>query len=140
MDYALPVRVRECVCDVARDVARHIPRELFLAIDSMTQCFAADIWHHVVEQSLNVPRIVKRKDVGMLESSEEPNLANEAKLAGIRCRISVKDLDRDFSFVLEIARQIYGSEGSLAYLTLDIVMAAKCSAERRDRVWRRSER
>jgi hypothetical protein len=40
----------------------------------------------------------------------------------------VEDLERDFPFVFEIARQIYGRECSLPDLALDFVVSAKRNA------------
>jgi hypothetical protein len=64
----------------------------------------------------------------MLEASEQSDLADEAQLSGFRGRIGVENLERDFSFVLEVAREIYGGECSLPDLTLYFIVAAERSA------------
>ena len=83
MDDALGVCVGQRVGDVAGDVARNAGDELSLAIDPLAQSFAAHVRHHIVEECLDVPRVVKRENVWVLKLCQEPDFANEAKLSGL---------------------------------------------------------
>ena len=80
---------KRLIGNIARDIARRVARELLLPVDSITQRFPAYVRHHVVEERLHVSGVMQWEDVWMLQPSKHPDLANEAELAGLGCRVSV---------------------------------------------------
>jgi hypothetical protein len=99
-----------------------------------------DVRHHIVEQRLDVSRIVERKDVGMLQPSEQADFPNESELTCLGCRIGVEDFDGDLSFVLEVASQVHCSKCALTELPLEVVVSAESGTKCSDRIERRSQR
>ena len=59
---------------------------------------------------------------------EQADLADESQLASFRGGVGVEDLDRHFSLVFEIAREVNGGERTLSDLTLEVVMSAERNA------------
>src|SRR5689334_16012905 len=130
MHHALRVSVGQGVADLACNANRRIDFELPLSLDSRAQSFATDERHEVVQQRLDVPRVVKWKNVGVLESCQEPDFANESQLTGLRVRIAVQHLDGDLAIVPLIARNVDSCEGSLSDLALDFITAGQRIAKR----------
>ena len=78
MDDVVRVRVSERVRDLARETNRLAHGELLLACDSAAQRLARDVRHDVVQRALALARIVERKDIRMLQSREQRDLAAKA--------------------------------------------------------------
>jgi hypothetical protein len=125
----LRVRVGKCVCRLPRDGAGRIDRHLTLAVHAVAQRFAADVWHHVIEKCFDVSRIVERENVGMLQTRECADLAYEANLTRVGCRIRIEDFERDVALVPEIAREVHCREGALTDLAFDVVPSAERGAQ-----------
>ena len=80
MDYSLAVRVGQRIRDLAHYVARGLECEPPLAVDPVTQRFAAHVWHYVVEQRFYVSGVVERKNVRVLQPRQQSNFSNETEL------------------------------------------------------------
>ncbi len=134
MDDALLVGVGNRVPGLTHDRARGFDGHLPIAVHPDPERLAFHEGHDVVEQGLDVARVMEREDVGVLETRHQPDLADESYLSGFRGRVGVEDLDRDATLVLEVAREIYGSESTLADLALELVAPAEGHAKCGDRV------
>src|SRR5690349_23042695 len=100
MDDALRMRVGERIGNFAGNHTGGVTRESSLPVDSISQGLSTHVRHHVVEQGLDVTRVVKRENVWVLQACEHANLANESQLAHFRVRIGMQDFYRDFALVL----------------------------------------
>jgi hypothetical protein len=104
VDDALAMSIGQRVRRLARNGTCGLDPHLPLAVHPYAQSLAHDVRHDIVEQRFDVTRVVERKDVGVLETGDEADLPDEADLAGLRFGVCIQDLDRDFPFVLQIAR------------------------------------
>src|SRR5688500_12487142 len=96
------------------------------------QCLTGYKRHHVVELVFHVPRVVERQDIRVLEPCNETNLPDEPNLSGFRVRVHIQNLDRNFTFVFQVTREVHRRESALADLALDLVASTQRGAESRE--------
>src|SRR2546423_343230 len=125
VDDSLRVRVRQPIRGLAADLYRRVDWQLPFAIYSDSQSLAADVRHQIVEQRLDVTRIVEGEDVRVLQPRQHANLADESELAGVRPLLGVQNFDSDLPVVSGVHREIYGGECALSDLTPDFIAAGK---------------
>src|SRR2546427_659760 len=108
---------------------RHLPgdlqgvpkRQLFLMREPVSQRFALDVGHDVEEESLRLPGVVERQDVGMVEPSRGVYLA-EKPLRAERCgQLGLQDLNGDLAVVLPVLSEVDRRHPPAAELALDRV-------------------
>jgi len=58
--------------------AASVDRQLVLAIETLPERFSLDVWHHVIQEAVRLAGIVKSKDVRMIESRGNLDLAKKA--------------------------------------------------------------
>ena len=98
-----------------------VDREHVLPIEAIAERLPDDERHDVVEKALRVARIEQAEDVGVLQLGGEFDLAVEALRPKGRCQLGVEHLDRHFSLVLDVGREVDRSHASTPQLTLDLV-------------------
>ena len=77
-----------------------------LAGQPLAQRLALDVRHHVVEQAVDVARVVQRQDVRMVQPGGDVDLAEEPLPADRGGDLGVEDLDRDAAVVLLVLGQV----------------------------------
>jgi hypothetical protein len=125
MDQAAAVRVVECVGDLTGDADGLVDRQLMLAVHPRAKRLAFDEGHDVIEQAVDVPRVVKRQDVRMRQLGRDLDLPAEALGADGGGEIRMEDLDGDVATVFEVAREEDGGHATAAELALDRVDLAQ---------------
>src|SRR5687768_18567842 len=81
MYHALSVCVCERVCYFRRNAHGGLHWQLTLSANAQAERLSAHVRHEIVEQRLDVSRIVERKDVRMLKARQQADFANETQLA-----------------------------------------------------------
>ncbi len=99
---ATAVRVAQRPRHLSCDLQRLVHTQALLATQPIAQRFTLDVRHHVVEKSAGLARVVKGQDMGMGELRRDGNLSQEARCSDAQCQVGVKDLERDFSLVLQV--------------------------------------
>ena len=79
-------------------------------------------------------RVVQRKNVGVLQSRQHFDFANEPDLARVRAGVSVQNFERDTALVSRIAGEVDDGKRALPDPTLYLVPAFEGRPETRDRV------
>ena len=121
MDDAVPVRVVERECRLARDTHRVGNRKLPFARHSIAKRFALDERHRVPEQPVRGPRIVHAQDVRMLQIGGELDLLLEPVRAECRAEVRVEDFERDRPVVVRVDREVDRRHAAVPELALDTV-------------------
>ena len=87
------------VIDCGGDLSHHAPDQvegqLRLAYQPCLQRLPVDQGHDEIEQQVRVVRVEERKDAGMMQVGEQPDLAQEARWAQERCPAPLEDLESD---------------------------------------------
>jgi hypothetical protein len=115
------MRVRERVRNLTRDTNRFVDRDLALPRQPGTQCLAGHERHDVVEATIGISTVEKRKYVRMLKASRRLDLGKKAFSAEHRPELRVQYLDCDVAIVPEIAREIYRRHAAGAELAFHSV-------------------
>ncbi len=79
---------------------------------------------------------MERQNIGMLKPREQPDLADEAELAGLGTRIGVQYLERDSAFVPRVTGEIDSCECTLPDLALYLVSPSERGAKGSERILR----
>src|SRR5205085_8848161 len=74
-------------------------------------------------------RVVQRQDVRVLQVGRNLNLLKETLRAECRGELRLEHLERDFSVVPDVVRQVHGCHTALAELSLEGVAIGECSLE-----------
>ena len=124
---ALPVGVVERFAGLPHQAQRLRHRERALANEPLAQGLAIDVRHDVERAGrhlVGAAGIEEGEDVGVLESRQDLDLAEEAlgDFAGDDLR--AQDLDGDRTVVLAVAREIHQRHPAAAQLALDRVAVA----------------
>src|SRR6267143_1636340 len=125
----LAVRVVQRIGELARNAQRLVQRNLFLAGETAAQGLAFDEWHHVIEETGGVARVIERQDVGVAEARRDFDLAQEALAAERGRELRLQDLDGDRAPVLEILGAEHGRHAAATDLTLDRVAVGERSTQ-----------
>ena len=98
-----------------------VDRELVLALEALAQRLAFDVGHHVIEKSLDLTGVEERKDVGVIQSRDDLDLAQEPLGANGLRQSGVEHLDRDDALVLGILRETDRRHPTATELAVDRV-------------------
>src|SRR5687767_1869477 len=131
MYHALSVCVCERVCYFRRNAHGGLHWQLTLSANAQAERLSAHVRHEIVEQRLDVSRIVKRKDVRMLKARQQADFANETQLAGFRAGIRVQYLERNLALVPRVSREIDRRECALSDFAPDLVASRERRAQSR---------
>ena len=102
MDDALFVCRVQGIGHSCRDAEGFVDRELPLTVEPVSKSLALDVRHDVVQETVRLPRVVKRQDVRMLEVGRRLDLGQEAVGTDDRSQLRPQDLERDLTFVPEV--------------------------------------
>src|SRR6476646_1049548 len=91
--------------NVTRDGECILEGKLALTFKPLAKVFSLDVRHDVVEVRAHRPRVEQREYVRVLEAGGELDLAEEALRAQNHGEVRSEQLERDWTVVLEIARQ-----------------------------------
>src|SRR5438094_6314852 len=134
MDYAYAVRVVQRSDQGQRNANGLFDRELFLAIDTITQRFTLHERHHVEELALCFAAVEERQQVRMLQVRRNADFGEEALLANHGAQLRAQHLERDVALVAEIPREVYHGHSALTDLPLDEIAAGKRAVQLREYV------
>jgi len=109
VDDLLAVRVIEGGRDRESVADRFVDGELVLALESLAQRLAFDVRHHVVEKSLDLSGIEERKDVRVIESRGDFDLAEKPLRPDRLGESGVKNFQRNDTLVFGVLREANGS-------------------------------
>ena len=87
---------------------------------------ALDVRHDVVEQPVDVARVVQRKDVRMVQPRGDVDLAEKPLAADGGADVGVEDLDRDPPVVLVVLGQVDRGHPAPAQQASHLVRAEAC--------------
>ena len=122
----MPVGVAQRIGRLARDPQRVLHRELPLPPEPVAQGFAFDEGHGEPEQRRTarpgeVPRVVHREDVRVLQAGGEADLALEAFRAEGGGELGMEHLECDGAVMAEVAREPDRGHAPAAELALERV-------------------
>ena len=129
MHHAEVVCVRERVGDFLEQAHRFVDRELAFDRKAGTQRLAINVRHHVIEKAVHLARIVQRENVRVMHLCDDMNLARKAVDSHRGAELRTEDLERDFTIVLDVAREIHHGHSTLADLAFDFIAAAERGRE-----------
>src|SRR5512138_177964 len=101
------MRVRKRIRDFTSDANGLVDGKLALPRQAGTQRFARDERHDVVEATVGISTIEKRKYVRMLKTSRRPDLREKAVGAERGSELRLQYLDCDVAIVTEIMGEVY---------------------------------
>jgi len=121
MNDLMRMGVRQGIADFPSDPEGIRQRQLSFSGNSVAERFAIDEWHHVEEEAAGLARVVKLKDVRVMETRGDPDLAEKAVRADGGGEVRAEDLDRNGAVVPPIVREIDGRHPTATKLALDMV-------------------
>jgi hypothetical protein len=115
------VSVCNCISHVSEDSDCFGDRQFPLSHQFLAQTGALDIWHHVIEEAVDLSRVVEGQDMGMLEVGSDGDLAEESLGTKRSREIGSQDLHRHLAVVARIFREVDRCHPARAELALDAV-------------------
>ena len=119
------VRRVERVGHFARELHGIVNRQLLLAIQEIAQRLALHVGHHIIKETVLLPRIEQRQDVRVVELCGNRDFAEEAFGADRGGEFGAQDFHRYLAVVLEVLGEVDCSHASGAQLFLDGVAIGK---------------
>jgi hypothetical protein len=83
-----------------------LQREAFVAIKARTQGLTLNVWHYIVEKASRLTGVQQRKYVGMVQTSRVLDFAKKTLSSSSNSKLASKNLQRDWSMVLDIVSEI----------------------------------
>ena len=128
------VRVGECAGNFAPNAHRLLHGQAVVGAEPLPHRVAFDVWHHVKELVVRLPRIVDGENVWMLKARGELDLAKKA-LSTERVReLRVQHLDCDEALVPNVVRQVHRRCAPTTNLTLQDIASGESFVEKRRNV------
>ena len=121
MHHVTAVGVAQRVRHLAGDRERLVEWELPLTPQATAQRLAFDVRHDVIEETGCLARIVQRKDMGVLQLSRQPDLAQEPFGTQGRGELGTEDLQRNLTVVARVAGQVDRRRPAVADLVDQLV-------------------
>ncbi len=121
VDHIVAMGIVQRTGDRLRDLKALVDRELLFPVELLPEGFALDIRHHVIQERIGFPRIVKRQDVRMLQVGGHLDLVQEAFGAEHGGQLGVQHLDGDLAVVLDVVREVDGGHAAGAEFALDAI-------------------
>ena len=119
VDHLLPVGVVERFGRFAREPEGVRQREPPLPVEQVAQRAALDVGRDVVEEAVELARIVERQEVGMPQPGREPDLSQEALRAERLAELRLEHLERDDPVVPLVAGPVHHRHPAAPDLPLD---------------------
>jgi hypothetical protein len=127
MDDTVLVGVLQRAADLPGNLERDLERKLALPCDPLAERLAFGKGHDVVEQAAGLAGVVQRKDVRVLESGGDLDLAEEPVAAERGRQLGLEHLDGDTTTVLQVLGQEDDCHAALAQGPFDAVpIAERC--------------
>ena len=120
---------------LARDAQRLRNAQLRFLAQPLTQRAARHIGDRVPQAAGGLAGVEHDQDVGVGESSGEPDLAEEPLGAERVGEFRVEDLDRHLTIVLEIVGEVDGGHAALAELALEHIAIGEGLLQPRWKIW-----
>ena len=124
----LLVRVRQCVAHIAQDGDGVGDRQSAFAVEPIAQRMPGLVGHDVIQDPSDIPRVVERHDVRMVESSHDLDLAEKTLPSEGGRDLGVHHLHCHVPPVLHVAGEIHDGHAAASELPGNPVPVA----ERRD--------
>jgi hypothetical protein len=140
MDDTTAVRVVERVGDLACDSQSLFEWKLAFSLQTGSHRRSRHARHDVEDGAVVLPGVEQRKDVRVVEASEEPNFSGEPLDAHRRRELTMQNLERDRAVVAQVPSAIDGGHSTAAQLALDRVPAGEWCVGVRDSVVHASAR
>ncbi len=104
-------------------------RKLLFAVQAVTQRFALDEGHDVVQDPVGLPGIVEAEDVRVLQAGGDADLAQEPVRTDRGGELGAQRLDSDLAAVATVLGEEDRGHAALADQALDVVALAERSAQ-----------
>jgi hypothetical protein len=121
--HAAAVRVVQRARDLTRDANGVLDRQLLLAVQPVAQRLAFHVRHDVVNEAIDLARVVQRKNVRMLQVRRRADLCEEPFAAEYRGEFRAEQFQRDQPVVSDVAREEDQGHAAGAELALDAVLS-----------------
>ena len=104
-----------------RDGEGFFQAELLLTLELVAEGFAADKRQHIEEETAGLARVDQGEDVGVVEPGGDLDLGQKALGAEDGAELGTKDLERYFTIVLQVGREVHRGHAARTELALDAV-------------------
>lgn len=129
MHNAALVSVGQGTGDLGGDPGGFLDGELALPLQALAEGLALHVRHDVIQQPVgwiaDLPAVVERQNVGMLQARRDFDFPEEAIGAQRGRQLGAQQLDGHSTGVLEVLRQIHGGHAALAQFAFDSVPAGQ---------------
>ncbi len=129
VDDLVTMRVLQGARHRRRDRHRIGNRQMPLAVEPLAERFALHVRHHVVDESVDLPGVVQRQDVGVLQVCGDADLVQEPFGAQGGRELGTQDLERDLSPVSQVLGEKHRRHAAVAQLPLDPVARSEGGAQ-----------
>ncbi len=129
MDHTVRVRITQSIGDLAGDLQGIGQRKLWLPLQPLSQRFAFNVRHDIVDHPIRLTGVVQRQKVGMLQLGGKPNLAKKSLGAEDGRYLVTGHLDRDLTIMPAVVRQINLRGSALSQLSDDLVAAQQAARQ-----------
>ena len=119
VDDVLPVGVVERAGDLAGKLHRGIDGHLMLALEQLPERLPLHVGHDIEQETVGLPGIVQRQNVGVLQIGRDLYLAQEPLGPENGPQLRMQHLERHLTVVLFITRQVNRGHAAAAELALD---------------------
>lgn len=119
MNHAHLVGGPQCVGDLPCETDRFLDGQLRLPAQPISQRFALDHRHHIIEEAIGLTRIEQGEDVGVIQSSGNLDFTEESVGGQGGAQVLMENLDRDLTVVLQVFGQVNRGHATTAQLFLD---------------------
>ena len=120
---------------LAKPPARLVQRDIPLTSQTLSECCALDVGHHVVEEPVCLTGVMERQDVGVREPGGDLDLLEEAlRTDGMR-QFRLEHLHGYRAPVSQVPGEVHRRHPAAAELTLETVTVGERSLKLRLEVW-----
>ncbi len=129
MHHATTVRVLQRICDLARDLQGVVDGQLLVAIESVAQRLALDVWHDVEQGTGRLARVIERQNVRVPQICCRLDLAPKPFRPQRHGHVRPQHLHRHAPMVLQILGQIHRGHAADAEHPLQSVAVSECGLQ-----------
>ena len=134
MHHVAGVRVLQRVRHLARDPERVADGKRAFPRQPVPQGLPLDVRHGVVDQVVDLVRIVEGQDMRVMEARGDLDLAQESRGSHVRGQFGAEHLQGDRAIVLEVVGEIDHGHPALAQLPLEPIAGGECITEAPEQV------
>ena len=103
--------------------------ESCFSLSNLAQGLPLHVGHHVEQESVGLPGVMQREDMGMLKIGRDLDLAEEALGTQDGGQFGLQDLHRHLAVVLQVLGQIDRSHPPATDLPLDLIAVSECGLQ-----------